>query len=108
MKIMKGDSYPIYIELLQDNMPVSPEMVAEMEVCVGESLRKLYSQNEVLFDAGSSRWYIWPTQEETLAFSDGPNNVIVRIRYKMGGKQEVIGMPVGRINVVDTFSEEVI
>lgn len=108
MTIMKGDSYPIYIELVQDNTTLTPEMVAELEVCVGESLRKLYTQNEVMFDKSSGHWYIWPTQEETLALNDGACFVIVRVKYKNEDLAEVKGMKVGVINVIDTFSEEVI
>lgn len=108
MKIMRGDSYPIYIELLQDNTILAPEMVAEIEVCIGESMRKLYSRNEVMFDQSSGRWYIRPSQQETLAWTESAYNVIARVKYANMDLPEVLGMNVGRINVVDTFSKEVI
>ena len=108
MTIMKGDSYPIYIELLQDDTILTPEMVAEIEVCVGESLRKLYSRNEVMFDQSSGRWYIRPSQEETLAWTESAYHVIARIKYANKDLPDVLGLKVGRINVVDTFSKEAI
>lgn len=108
MTIMKGDSYPIYIELVQDNTTLTPEMVAELEVCVGESLRKLYTQNEVMFDKSSDRWYIRLSQEETLAWTESAYNVIARIKYANMDYPDVLGLKVGRINVVDTFSKEAI
>ena len=108
MTIMRGDSYPIYIELLQDDTILIPEMVAEIEVCIGESMRKLYSRNEVMFDQSSGRWYIRLSQEETLAWTESAYNVIVRIKYANMDYPDVLGLKVGRINVVDTFSKEAI
>lgn len=108
MMIMKGDSYPLYFELTLDGITLTPDMVAEMEVCMGESIRKLYSDKGVQFDNEMGMWYFWPTQEETLAMPDGQYHVVVRVRYKNPGMKEVQGCNIGRIVVMDTFSNEVI
>ena len=109
MIIMQGDSYPIYMELTQDGAPLTPDMVAELEVCVGDKLRKLYSSQQVLFDESSDRWYIHPAQEETLGLEANTNyDVFVRIRYKGTIPEEVLGMRLGQIAVRDGTSEAVI
>lgn len=41
--IMQGDSYPIYIDLLQDGSPLKPHMIDDLAVYVGKSLSKTYS-----------------------------------------------------------------
>ena len=108
MTIMQGDSYPLYFELSLGGEVLAPDLVSEMEICFGEVLRKLYSQKEIMFDKDTNRWYIWPTQEETLAMPVGGLSVIVRVRYNNASMKEVQGFKVGRINVVDTYSEDVI
>lgn len=108
MTIMKGDSYPIYLELTLDDEVLTPDMIAELEVCVGDALRKCYTEKEVMFDYSSSRWYIWPTQQETLELPQGPYHVVIRIKYNNQDMEEVQGFKIGKIDVVDTFSEEVI
>ena len=108
MTIMQGDSYPIYIELTQDSEILMPEMIAELEICVGEQLRKLYSSGDVKFDREYGQWYIYPTQAETLALQPGSYQVFVRVRYKNTETEEVVGVRVGRITVTDSISEVVI
>ena len=108
MTIMQGDSYPIYFDLKQDGKVLTPEMVAEMEVCVGEGCSKLYSKGGVLYDEESRRWYIHPSQADTMGMEVKTHEVIVRIRYKGMIPEEVIGLRVGWIDVTDSISEAVI
>ena len=108
MTIMQGDSYPIYIELTQDGDVLVPEMISELEVCVGDKLRKTYSNGEVKFDKEKNQWYIHPTQEETLGLNPDSYPVYVRVRYKNTAMEEVVGLRVGRITVTDSISEAVI
>lgn len=108
MTIMQGDSYPIFIELTHNKSTLTPDMVEEIEIYVGDTLRKLYSEGGVLFDEASSRWYIHPTQKETLALEEGSLAVTVRIRYSGFNYEDVVGMTVGRITVIDGVSEAVI
>ena len=109
MIIMQGDSYPIYMELTQDGAPLTPDMVAELEVCVGDKLRKLYSATEVFYDEASDRWYIHPTQEETFGLESNTSyDVIVRPWYKGTNPKYVIGRRVGRISVEYNPNKKVI
>ena len=108
MTIMQGDSYPLYFDLSLGGEVLTPDLVAEMEICFGEVLRKLYSAKEIMFEKDTNRWYIWPTQEETLAMPVGALSVIIRMRYNHASMKEVQGYRVGTIKILDTYSEEVI
>ena len=112
MTIMQGDSYPIYMELKQDGKILTPDMVEELEICVGTdgstALRKLLSEEGALFDENSKCWYIYPTQQETLGLAVGFYYVHARIRYQGEDPEKVIGIPVGRIQIADGLSEAVI
>ena len=108
MTIMQGDSYPIYIALTQDGDVLTPDLIAELEVCVGDQLRYLYTDGNVYFDRDENQWFIHPTQQETLSLDVGSYLIAVRIRYKTSGMEEVVGVNVGRIQVKDSISEAVI
>ncbi len=107
MKMMQGDSYPVFIDLKQDGVTLTPDMIDDLEVCVGENLRKTYSGGGVAFDTGTQMWYIRPTQQETLDLPEDSYTVIVRVKYK-NQPADVKGISVGRITIRDTHSEEVL
>ena len=108
MNIMQGDSYPIFVELTQGGYVLTPEMVADVEVSVGESFIKKYSSGEVMFDSNLRKWYFRPTQEETLALEEGESyQVIARVKYT-NSPADVKGVRCGNIVIEDTNSTEVI
>lgn len=107
--MMQGDSYPVPILLQNDGVPVTPDMVSDIEVCVGEELRKLYSEGTVRFDANTQQWYIKPTQAETLALAeDETYDVVARIKFGDGPEETVFGLIVGQITIRNSISEKVI
>lgn len=108
VKIMQGDSYAIPIELKQDGMLLTPEMVEDLEVCVGENLRKIYSGGGVGYDASRQQWYIRPTQQETMAMEVDSHDVIVRVKYLNLPDGDVVGAKIGSISVLEGRSEEVL
>ena len=106
MKIMQGDSYAIPFDLTQNGSVLTPAMVVELEVTVGESLTKTYSTGSVGFDDTSQQWYFRPTQAETLSLDAGEAyTVIARVRDSSG---DVKGVVIGTIEVDDGNSTEVI
>lgn len=108
MKIMQGDSYAIPISLTQGGYALTPEMVDDVEVSVGEVMIKKYTAGGVGFDAGSQQWYIRPTQAETLALEAGEAyQVVARVKYK-NEPADVKGVVIGSIEVEDSPSTEVI
>lgn len=107
-KMMQGDSYVVPIDLEQSGVNLTPEMISDIEVCVGENLRKTYSDGGVGYDAANQRWYIRPTQEETLALAADGHEVIVRVKYRNTPVADVKGISVGKIIISETLSKEVI
>jgi hypothetical protein len=108
IKMMRGDSYIVFVNLTQQGYPLTADMVTDVEICVGENLRKTYSGGEVGYDTLRSMWYFRPSQSETLALDEGTYEVIVRVKYSPVQDADVKGIPVGRITMLDTHSQEVI
>ena len=96
MKIMQGDSYPIPIDITQDGVVITPEMVEDVEITVGKEIRKLYSTGDITFE--DSTWYFLLTQQETFSIS-GANEVICRLKYPVSGYTH--GVRVGNLNAVE-------
>ncbi len=84
LKIKQGESYPVYITLNQDGKTLLPEMIGDLKVCIGSDFSKTYSAGGVKFDAASSRWYIHPTQEETMKLPHGRHKVTCHVKYGDG------------------------
>jgi len=108
VRMMQGDSYALLINLAQNNIPLTPEMVADVEICVGESLRKTLSGGEVFYNDILKQWYFKPTQEDTLSLEPNGYDVIARIKFSPAPDADVKGIKVGQIVIIDTLSEEVI
>ena len=110
LRMMQGDSYPILVALnLKDTgEPITPMMVSEVEICVGESIRKTYTADEVLYDASEMKWYFIPTQEETFAMDPGAYEVQARPKFANVEYSAVRGISVGTIVITDANSNEVI
>lgn len=108
MKIMRGDAYPIPVELTQDGYALTPEMVDDVEVSVGEIISRRASRGELFFDDGSQQWYFRLTQQDTLSMeADEEYPVIARVKYT-NDPADVKGVKCGTILVEDTNSTEVI
>lgn len=104
LKIKQGESYPVYIALNQDGETLLPEMIRDLKVCVGSEFSKTYSAGGVKFDTASNRWYIHPTQEETLKLPDESHKVTCHVKYQDG---TILIVDVGHILVEGTCCGEV-
>ena len=109
VEIMQGDSYAIFMDLTQDGNILTPSMIDELEVQIGENLRLSYQEDTVKFDEQSSRWYIWPTQEQTFALEEGSHKVEIRVRYHNQNTTNVQGYTLSdKIKVKGAVSREVL
>lgn len=109
VEIMQGDSYAIFMDLTQDGNQLTPSMIDDLEVYVGESLRLSYLEDSVKYDSSSGRWYIWPTQEQTFALEEGSNKVEIRVRYHNQNTTNVQGYTLtDKIKVKGAVSREVL
>lgn len=104
MKMMRGDSYPIPVDIMQDGVMMTPDMVADIEISVGSGIQKRMSDGEVIYEDG--QWYFRLSQEESFAMEDD-NTVYVRVVYP-GEPSDVVGTTAGRIAALETGSSEVL
>ena len=107
MNIMQGDACNVPIKITQNDVPLDPAVVADLEVCIGTGIRKTLGDGEVSYDEESALWYIRLTQAETFAM-EGTQEAFVRIKYHGEPYADVIGRRAGVVNVMDTTSEEVL
>ena len=80
--IMQGDSWPIYMNLTQSGKTLTPDLIDDLEICVGDNWRFSYEEGTALFDEKTKRWYIWPTQNDTFSMEPGSYKPQIRAKYK--------------------------
>ena len=107
MNIMRGDAYPVPFVVLQDGMTIEPEMISKLEVCIGTSIRKVYPDGGVNYDPETASWFVDLTQEETLKLPVTDLSVIARVQFP-APKDDVIGVELGTIHIVNTHSKVVL
>ena len=112
-KIMQGDSYSLRFTLtLNEETNVTPDMVSEVELCIGNDegaeIRKTYTAGEVWYDNSVGKWFFRLSQENTLGMDPGSYGIIVRPKFKSDVNADVIGVKIGNVVIIDTYSEEVI
>lgn len=106
MTIMRGDAHAVPVELTQGGYVLTPEMVEDVEISVGDVLIRNYSDGGVMFDEELQQWYFRLTQTETLAMeADESYQVIARVKYT-NDPADVKGVKCGFIIVEDTNSTE--
>lgn len=107
IKMHQGDSYAIPIELTQDGVHLTPDMVEDIEISVGSEFFRSLSAGDLLQMEDSDYYYIIPTQEETLAMKPGQYDVGVRVKYR-DTPPWVNVEPIGRITILPSSFKEVI
>ena len=103
MRILQGDSYPIPVEITQDGASITPEVIEEIEITSGNTVRKTYTGGGVFFAEGM--WYFLLSQEDTFSLSGG-YDVLLRIKYP--GTGNVVGTKIGKLSVEKAQHKEVI
>lgn len=102
--MMKGDAYNLPISIETADGTATQETFEEIEVSIGNSIRKTLSSGEIGFDSERNLFLIPLTQEETFALK-GRAKVNVRCKY-IGGN--VIGADLGILEFSPSLSKEVI
>ena len=80
--IKQGDSVAIFIELTVDGQVLTPDLLDDLEVYIGEDLGYYFRDGGLKFDDSTQRWYIWPTQEDTFSLNPGTYKVEIRPKYR--------------------------
>ncbi len=104
MPMMKGDSYSLPIKIDTDRGVATAESFLDVEVCIGNAIRKTLACDEIKYDEEESLFLVPLTQEETFGL---PNRVRVNVRCKYGNGN-VVGVDLGIIEVAPTLSREVL
>lgn len=79
--IIQGESQPIYIDLYQDDRILTPDMIQDLTICIGDSFSASYLAGGVQFRQETSQWCIWPTKAETQAITPGKHWIYAHVRY---------------------------
>lgn len=83
IKITAGESYPLYFTINQDGISLTPDMLDDLKICIGKRSWTLRSGG-VRYAADRGKWYIYPTQAETLAMPVGKSDICFHIKYLDG------------------------
>lgn len=106
VKMMQGDSFPVPVELKMDGITLTPEHLEDLEITVGENIRKLFSSGEIGYDASLHYWYFIPSQQETFAMDPDGYSVIARVKFRGNDRWDVKGIRCGMINIEESNSKE--
>ena len=109
IQIMQGDSRAIFLNFTVNGAALTPDMIDDLEVMIGDDLRLAYSEDTVKYDASRSKWYIWPTQEQTFALDEGTYKPEIRSRFHNQNTTNVKGFIIDdKIKVIGARSREVL
>ena len=100
IKLHQGDSYGIPVLLIQDGAPLTPELVQEIQLTVGNQLHRSLSAGDLLTTATPGYYCFVPTQAETLAMKPGTYDVAVRVKYR-DAVPWVNVEPIGRVTILE-------
>lgn len=106
MIIMQGDAYYVPIDIKQDGVVLTPEMIDTVEVSASSSVRKTNSDGGVVYQNG--RWYFRLSQNDTLNLEPGAHYVQTRVKYLNQPEADVLGVTAGVVTVVESNSKEVL
>lgn len=104
MRIMRGDQYHIDFDIRDEDGKVRPADVAEIEFVI-DSIIKHYP-DDADYDSEDGVYQVYLTQEET--FSLRSKVVPCQLRIKFAGSADIVGVRLGCIEIVDSFSKAVL
>jgi hypothetical protein len=102
--MMKGDAYRIPINIETAEGAATPESFADVEVCIGRSVRKTLSAGEITYDTERALFLVPITQEETFALGMR-SRINIRCKYAGGN---VVGIDLGILEFEPSLSREVL
>ena len=106
-KLHQGDSYAIPLVLTQDGIPLTADLVQEIQLTVGGILHRSLGAGDLLLTDRPGRYCFIPTQAETLSMAPGTYDVAVRVKYR-DSIPWVDVESVGRITILPgIFREEI-
>ena len=104
MIIMQGDAYSIPIQIETESGIADATTFSDVEIVIGTLAKKL-STEEILYDSAREAFLFPIKQEESFAMRRAIQPAQVRVLTKSG---EVIGVPLGDINIDESLSKELL
>lgn len=108
MIIMQGDQYGIPVQIETESGIANSGTFADVEIVVGSFVKSLLAKEQekkLSYDSEAQAFLFPITQEESFAMRNVIQPVQVRVKT---GSGEVIGIPLGDINIVESASKEVL
>lgn len=108
MIIMQGDAYSIPIQIETESGIADATTFSDVEIVIGTLAKSLLEKNpekKLEYDAEKEAFLFPITQNESFAMRSAIQPVQVRVKT---GSGEVIGIPLGDINIVESASKEVL
>lgn len=102
--MMRGDAFSLPIRIDTNSDSASADSFAEVEICIGNTIRKTLSAGEITYDEERSLFLVPLTQEETFGLHSRVR-ITVRCKYLNG---DVVGVDLGILELAPTLSKEVI
>ena len=105
--LQQGESFAVPVQLSQDGIALTVDMLEELEIRVGVDITRRLSNGDIYLGEDAGTYYFIPTQEETLAMKPGRYLVGVRVKYP-GIPPSVNIEPIGIITILPSNFREVI
>ena len=102
--MMRGDAFSLPIRIDTNSGSATADSFAEVEICIGNTVRKTLSAGEITYDEERSLFLVPLTQEETFGLHSRVR-ITVRCKYANG---DVVGEDLGVLELAPTLSKEVI
>lgn len=101
MTIMQGDEYGIPLGLTIDGVPATPDMIADLEVSIGNRVKR-YSDGSLPYVEECG--FLWPlVQSDSLYMRPTTYDVQARVKFLSG---DVVGISIGNIDVIRSQSRK--
>ena len=97
--IQQGESFAVPVNLTQDGIALTVDMLDDLEISVGAEWHRKLSNGGIYLGEESGSYFFIPTQEETLSMKPGQYVVGVRVKY-FGSPPSVNIEPIGIITIL--------
>ena len=102
--MMKGDAYYLPIKIETDSGVATAESFVDIEVCIGNTIRKLMSSGEIIYDVEQAAFLVPLSQAETFRLN---NRERMNVRCKLYSG-DIIGVDLGVLEFTSSLSKEII
>jgi hypothetical protein len=104
LQMMTGDAYELPIQITLKNGIASDDAFKDVEVVIGNAIRKTLQNKEISYDKNEQVFYVKLTQDDTFKLR-GKRDVDIRLLFANG---EVFGVKAGTLEHEESQSRTVL